>query len=130
MECTNALFRARDAGLAGTAAWNEAIDILLRLMAPVAPHIAEELWMRIGNAYSIHQQPWPVADETLAAEEEVELVIQVNGKLRDKVTVPVDADESTLRELALNSERVLDFVGNKTVRKVIVVPGKLVNVVV
>lgn len=130
MEFTNALYRARDAGLVGTPAWEEAIDVLLRIAAPVAPHIAEELWARIGNPYSVHRQPWPVPDADLAAEEEIELVIQVNGKLRDKVTVPVDTDEQSLREMALSSERVLSFVGDKTVRRVIVVPGKLVNVVV
>jgi leucyl-tRNA synthetase (EC 6.1.1.4) len=130
MEFTNALYRARDAGLAYTPAWNAAIDILLRLMAPVAPHIAEELWERLGNSYSIHQQPWPVANAELAAEDMVELVIQVNGKLRDKVTVAVDTDEQTLKAMVLSNERVLSLVGDKTVRRIIVVPGKLVNVVV
>ncbi len=130
MEFTNALYRARDAGLAHTPAWDEAIDVLLRLSAPVAPHITEELWSRLGRPYSIHQQPWPVASAELAAEDMIDLILQVNGKVRDKVTVPVDADERTLRETALCNERVLSFVGDKTVRRVIVVPGKLVNVVV
>lgn len=130
MEFTNALYRARDAGLAHTPAWNAAIHILLRLMAPVTPHIAEELWERLGYSYSIHQQPWPVANAELAAEDMIELVIQVNGKLRDKVTVAVDTDEHTLKAMALSSERVLSMVGDKTVRRIIVVPGKLVNVVV
>jgi leucyl-tRNA synthetase len=129
MECTNALYRARDAGLTGTPAWDEAIDVLVRLVAPVAPHLAEELWERMGRPYSIHQQPWPEADAELAAEDEVEVVLQVNGKVRDKLTVGVNTDEDTLRELALRNERVRDFVEGKTVRKVIVVPGKLVNVV-
>jgi leucyl-tRNA synthetase len=130
MEMTNALYRARDAKLDGTEAWREAIDTLVRLVAPVAPHIAEELWSRMGNAYSIHQQSWPVADETLAAVEEVEIVLQVNGKLRDKATVPVETDETMLRELALDNERVRSMIDGKAVRKVIVVPGKLVNIVV
>lgn len=130
MEFTNALFRARDAGLANTPAWNEAIKILLLLMAPVAPHIAEELWERLGYSYSIHQQPWPQADEELAAEDTIDVVLQVNGKVRDKVTVPADADEDTLRNAALNSERIQSFTDGRTIRKVIIVPGKLVNVVV
>ncbi len=130
MEFTNALYKARDAGLVNTESWQEAIAALLRLMAPVAPHIAEELWMRIGNAYSVHQQAWPVADPALAAEDEIEVVVQINGKVRDKLLVPADADETALRELALSNQRVLGFLDGKTVRKVIVVPGKLVNVVV
>ncbi|MCG8353558.1 MAG: leucine--tRNA ligase [Chloroflexales bacterium] len=130
MEFTNGLYKARDAGLSGSPAWNEAIDVLLRLVAPVAPHIAEELWARIGNVYSIHQQSWPVADPDLAAEEEIEIVLQVNGKVRDKLVVPVDADSEQLRMLALGNDRVLSFLDGKTVRKVVVVPGRLVNIVV
>jgi leucyl-tRNA synthetase len=130
MEYTNSLHRARDAGLAQSDEWNEAIRVLLLLMAPVAPHISEELWIRLGYPYSIHQQSWPIADAELAAEETIEVVLQVNGKVRDKVMVATDSDEAILRELALNSERVQEFVGQKTIRKVIVVPGKLVNVVV
>jgi leucyl-tRNA synthetase len=130
MEFTNALYRARDANLVATAAWQEAIEVLLRLVAPVAPHIAEELWERTNRTYSVHQQPWPVADAALAAEDTVEVVLQVNGKVRDKLTVPADASEEQLRRLALGSERVMGYVGERTIRKLIVVPGKLVNIVV
>ncbi|NJN17949.1 MAG: leucine--tRNA ligase [Oscillochloris sp.] len=129
MEFTNALYKAAAAGLTQVPEWREAINMLLRLMAPVAPHIAEELWERIGHTYSVHKQPWPVADESRAAEDEIEVVLQVNGKVRDKLTVPVDADEESLRTLAMESERVRGYVGDKTIRKVIVVPGRLVNVV-
>jgi leucyl-tRNA synthetase len=130
MEFTNALYKARAADLGGTSAWNEAIEVLMLLIAPVAPHIAEELWARTGHGFSIHQQLWPVADPNLAAEDEMEIVLQVNGKVRDKLTVPVGAGEEQLRELAMASERVQGHVGDKTIRKVVVVPGKLVNVVV
>ncbi|NJP07970.1 MAG: leucine--tRNA ligase [Chloroflexaceae bacterium] len=130
MEFTNALYRARDAGLAGSAVWQQAIDVLLRLMAPVAPHIAEELWERLGQPYSIHLQPWPVADTELAAEDEVEVVLQINGKVRDKVLVAADTDEQTLERMALENERIREWIGDKTIRRVIVVPGKLVNVVI
>ncbi len=130
MEFTNALYRARDAGLAGSAAWDEAITTLLLLTAPVAPHLTEELWQRLGKPYSIHQQAWPVANPELAAEDVVEIVLQVNGKVRDKIVTAVDTDEQALREMALNSERLQGFLNGKLVRKVIVVPGKLVNVVV
>jgi leucyl-tRNA synthetase len=130
MEYTNALYKARDAGLAGTLAWAEATEALLLLIAPVAPHIAEELWERSGRGYSVHQQPWPVANPALAAEDEIEVVLQVNGKVRDKLTVPVGAGEEQLRTLAMESDRVRVYIGDKAIRKVIVVPGKLVNVVV
>jgi leucyl-tRNA synthetase len=130
MEFTNGLYKAREAGLAGTPAWREAIETLMLLIAPVAPHIAEELWARTGHGYSVHQQMWPIADAALAAEDEIEVVLQVNGKVRDKLTVPVGAGEERLRELAMASERVKGHVGDKAIRKVIVVPGKLVNVVV
>jgi leucyl-tRNA synthetase len=130
MEFTNALYKARGAGLAGTPAWAEAMETLILLAAPVAPHIAEELWARTGHSYSVHQQRWPVADPALAAEDEMEIVLQVNGKVRDKLVVPVGAAEEQLRELAMASERVKGHVGDKTIRKVVVVPGKLVNVVV
>lgn len=130
MEYTNALYKAHDAGLAGSATWEQAIETLLRLAAPVAPHLTEELWQRTGRGYSVHQQPWPVSDPALAAEDEIEVVLQVNGKVRDKLTVPVNADQEQLRDLAMHSERVKDHIGAKTVRKIIVVPGKLVNIVV
>ncbi|MEI7643029.1 MAG: class I tRNA ligase family protein [Chloroflexales bacterium] len=130
MEFTNAMYKARDAGLAGSAAWAEATETLLLLIAPVAPHIAEELWARTGRGYSIHRQAWPVANPSLAAEDEIEVVLQVNGKVRDKLTVPVDASEDQLRALAMESDRVRGHIGDKAIRKVIVVPGKLVNVVV
>ena len=130
MEFTNNLFRARDAGLANTAEWREAVDVLLRLLAPVAPHIAEELWERTGNRYSIHQQSWPMVDAALAAEDEVEVVLQVNGKLRDKVLVPAGASDEALRAVALSNDKVQSFTGGREPRKVIVVGGRLVNIVV
>ncbi len=130
MEFTNALYRARDAGLAGTPAWDAAIEALLLLAAPVAPHITEEIWARMGRPYSIHQQAWPTANPELAADDEVEVVVQVNGKLRDKLTVAVDTDATTLEQMALASDKVQSQINDKQVQRVIVVPGKLVNVVV
>ena len=87
MELTNAIIRAREAGLGGHPAYAEAVDTLLLLLAPLAPHIAEELWERRGHAYSVHQQPWPVADPALAASDTIELPVQVDGKLRDRLVV-------------------------------------------
>jgi leucyl-tRNA synthetase len=100
------------------------------LMAPFTPHIAEELWARHGDKYSIHQQPWPQADPAIAAEQEIELVVQVNGKVRDHIRVPADISEEDARKSALTSEIAQRFMEGKPPRKVIVVPGKLVNIVV
>ncbi len=128
MEMANALHDARPA-LAGSPAWDEALSTLLLLMAPVAPHVAEELWQRLGKPYSIHQQPWPAYDAALAHEEMITVVLQVNGKVRDRVSVPADIDEQALRALALESEAVQRQLQGQPPRQVIVVPGRLVNIV-
>jgi leucyl-tRNA synthetase len=126
----NAMMKSRETGLPATAAWAEAAEALLLLMAPYAPHLAEELWAQLGKSFSIHQQAWPSWDEALAADESVDVVLQVNGKVRDKLSVPVGLDAAALEQLALASDRVRAHLGEKPPRKVIVVPGKLVNVVV
>jgi len=129
MEMTNGLQRLR-AQAAGTPAWEEAVRALLLMLAPVAPHVAEELWGRHGLPYSIHQQAWPKYDAAAAAEEMITLVLQVNGKVRDRLQVPAGTGEAEARELALNSEAVRRHLDGGTPRQVIVVPGRLVNVVV
>jgi leucyl-tRNA synthetase len=129
MEFTNTLHKARDAGLAGTPAWNEAIDILVKLLAPIAPHMAEELWARMGCAYSIHKVSFPAADEAAAKEDEVTVVVQVNGKVRDRVTVPASADDETVKQAALATEGAKRFINGAAPRQVIYVKGRLVNIV-
>jgi len=126
MELTNALVKARDA-LAGSAAWETTVRTFLLLLAPYAPHLAEELWARRGYAYSIHQQPWPAWDPALAAEETVEIPVQINGKVRDKIQAPAGADSATLEQLALARPRIQELLGGQPPRRVIVVAGKLVN---
>jgi len=129
MEYTNYLTKAKEAGPVDASAWREAMDTLLLLLAPSAPHLAEELWQRSGRPYSIHNQQWPEWDAALAAEEEITLVVQVNGKLRDRIQVPVDISEEEAKELALSSEKVRAHLEGKQVQRVIYVPGRLVNVV-
>ena len=110
--------------------WRECIEKFLLMLAPIAPHISEELWERTGHAYSIHQQSYPEWDESLAADETITLVVQVNGRVRDRIEVPANIDESTANELALASEKVQPYTEGKVVDKAIYVPGRLVNVVV
>jgi leucyl-tRNA synthetase len=129
MELLNDMSKAKQDGAWGTPAWKEAVDIYLLIAAPVVPHITEELWQRLGKPYSIHTQNWPVVDEEAAAEDEIVLIVQVNGKLRDRITVPVSISEDDAKKLALASENVNRILEGKTPRKVIVVPGKLVNIV-
>nr|NIM96299.1 class I tRNA ligase family protein [Anaerolineales bacterium] len=130
MEFTNQIIDAREAGIAGTEAFKDAIEHLLLLTAPGTPHIAEELWSRLGKPYSIHLQPWPVFDAEAAKEEEITLVIQVNGKVRDRIRVSAGISDEEARRLALESEIVQRFLEGKGPRKVIVVPGRLVNIVI
>jgi leucyl-tRNA synthetase len=129
MELLNEMYKAREQGATGTAEWNEAVDIYLRMMAPVTPHVAEELWAFLGKPYSIHQQSWPITDLEAAAEDLITLIVQVDGKLRDRITVPVDISEEDARRAALGSEAIKKFLEGAAPKKVIVVPGRLVNIV-
>jgi leucyl-tRNA synthetase len=128
MEFTNALYDAQRQPVSDTV-FQEAADTLLLMLAPIAPFMAEELWALKGRKYSIHQQPWPVYEEALAAEEFITLVLQVNGKVRGRLTMPVDLNEEQARSAALQNEAVLRHLNGQQPRKVIYVPGKLVNVV-
>ena len=130
MEFTNVLGPVLEAGSVSAERWNEAIRVLLLLIAPTGPHIAEELWTRRGYEYSIHNQQWPAFDEALAREEEITVAIQINGKLRDKLVVPANMSEEEVRTLALASDRVKSHTDGKTIRKVIYVPGRIVSIVV
>ncbi len=130
MELMNEMYKAREAGAAGSPEWAEAQEIYLKMMAPVSPHIAEELWERIGKPYSIHTQTWPAVDESAAKEDSIEIPVQVNGKVRDRVIVTAEATDEEVKSAALASEHVQKFLEGKEPRKVIVVKGKLVSVVV
>ena len=130
MEFTNYLGKVKEAGSVAAGDWRRAVETLLLLLAPTAPHLAEELWQRIGNSYSIHNQSWPAWDEALAKEEEVTLVVQINGKLRDRLTVPVSITEKEARRLVLDRQRVKAYLEGKQVVKVIYIPQRLVNLVV
>jgi leucyl-tRNA synthetase len=103
---------------------------LVLLLAPFAPYLAAELWEELGEDGSVLRAPWPISDPGLAREEELQIPVQINGKLVTVVSVPVDADSKTIEAAALADEKVLSRLASKNVGKVIVVPGKLVNLVV
>ncbi|MBC7235044.1 MAG: leucine--tRNA ligase [Chloroflexi bacterium] len=130
MEFNNALIKAKDTAVYDTFAWREAIRSLILMMAPFMPHLAEELWERIGGPYSVHTQAWPTWDEEIAAEEKIVLIAQVNGKVRGRVTVPADISEEAAREAVLAEENVRRYIEGKEIVKMVYVPGRLMNVVV
>jgi leucyl-tRNA synthetase len=112
-----------------------ALRTLLILLNPFAPHLTEELWQRLGQRFSIFsgqisQQAWPNWDEAYLVEEEVEIIVQVNGKLRDRITVPKDLENKALEEMALAAPKVKESTAGKTIQKIVIVPNRVVNVVV
>lgn len=129
MELLNEMTKAKSQGSYGTAAWNEAVEIYLKMLAPVCPHITEEIWSLLDKPYSIHLQQWPKVDEEAAAEDEITLVVQINGKVRDRILVAVDISETDARNAALSSKSIQSALAGKTPKKVIYVPGRLVNIV-
>ncbi len=130
MELTNYLGKVKEAGSVSAKAWDNAIENLLLLLAPTAPHMSEELWQITGHKYSIHNQDWPKWDEKFVTSDEFTLVVQVNGKVRDRLTAPVSVTEEEAKKLAMDLEKVKSHITGKQVLKVIYVPGKLINIVV
>ncbi len=133
MEWTNAMYEAANALPAGTrsAALDEALEYFVLALAPFAPHLADELWTAgLGQSAFLYRHPWPQADPEVAKNDEITLVVQISGKVRDKITAPADLDQAALEVLALASPKVVEALAGNAPKKVIVVPGKLVNVVV
>ena len=128
MELVNAIYGFKDKQ-ANPGVLREALETTVRLLAPFVPHIAEELWARLGHAGGLEAAGWPQWDDAALVEEEKTIVVQVNGKVRGKVTVVADADDEATRQAALADANVARFLEGKTVRKVVVVPGRLVNIV-
>ena len=132
MEMVNFLYLVDDAAWerpATSAALREAVEVLLHMLSPFAPHVAEELWERIGNRDLLCARRWPVADPAVAREDTVEVVVQVNGKVRAKLTVAAGAEEEEVRALAMADPRVQEHTAGKQIRKTVYVPGKLFSVV-
>ena len=130
MKFNNYLVKAKATPVYGTEAWDEAIRNLILLLAPIMPHITEEMWERIGGAYSVHTQAWPKYVKELATDEVITLIVQVNGRVRGRLTVPADIAEQDAKDLAAADENVQRFTEGKQIVKLIYVPGRLVNIVV
>jgi leucyl-tRNA synthetase len=129
MEFTNDLTEAQQAGTWKTAVFHQALEKLLILMAPAAPHITEELWRLTGHAGSVHQQPWPAWDAALAREPVTEIAVQVNGRLREVIEVSLEASQAEVEEQAYARPKIQQYLDQKQVAKVIYVPGKILNIV-
>jgi len=135
MELSNTLFRYRGTTVTDLPEWDEAVSLLLLMLAPSAPHITEELWSRrleaAGTPWaSIHTQQWPIVDERAIVEQTREVPIQVNGKLRDRITVPVGISEIELEQIVMSRDKVIAAIGDAQVARVIYAGGgKLVNIV-
>jgi leucyl-tRNA synthetase len=130
MELINALYKFEDDTPPGRAVMQEALGAVTLMLAPMVPHIAHAMWQALGHADAVLDQAWPAADESALARDVIELVVQVNGKLRGRVSVAADASKNEIEQTALGEENVQRFVTGKAVKKIVVVPGRLVNIVV
>jgi leucyl-tRNA synthetase len=128
MELSNLLSKLKQ-DLWGTEVWIESSKIFTLLLAPACPHLAEELWSRLGQKYSVHNQPWPQWDEELVIEDTIEIVVQINGKIKERLVIPSDASEDFVKETALSLESIQAVLDGKEPRKTIYVPGRLLNIV-
>jgi leucyl-tRNA synthetase len=130
MEFNNVLIKQQNQPVARTSVYRQALETMLQLLSPMAPHITEEMWHQTGHSDSIHASNWPDYDEALTKDENFTLVIQVNGKVRERIEVAAEISESDVKKIALTNPRVTTFIGESTVQKVIYIPGRLVNIVV
>jgi len=130
MELVNALYKYESTGRKNYRLYVDTVTDLLKLLAPFAPHLSEELWEKMGGPYSIFSQKWPQWDEKKLARDEAEIVIQLNGKIKEKVMVPSGLDKTQTEEAVMKNGKVAALLEGKTVVKVIAVPGRLVNIVV
>jgi leucyl-tRNA synthetase len=130
MELTNAIGHFDEVTPQGRAVRQEALEIAVLVLSPIIPHVCHVLWQALRHENAVVDERWPAVDDKALVQDTVEIVVQVNGKLRSRIQVPASAAEGTVRDAALADEQVGKFVGDKPVRKVIVVPGKLINIVV
>jgi len=130
MELSNALSQAKDDSDNGRAIMREGLETSILLLSPIVPHITDTLWQEFGHTEPAINTAWPVVDDSALVQNELQLIVQVNGKLRAKITVATDADNKQIEETAISDQNVQKFIADKEIRKVIVVPGRLVNIVI
>jgi leucyl-tRNA synthetase len=130
MTLVNVMSKLKSQAIIATSEWQEGVSALVTMLAPIAPHIAEELWVRLGNEPSVHTQSWPSYDEAALVRETITIVVQVNGKVRGQVEVPANADNATIVQAAKAEHNVARYLEGGQLIKEIVVPGRLVNLVV
>lgn len=130
MELINDLYKYKELEDRNDAVIKEAIKAVVVILAPFAPHLGEELWLMIGKEASVFDIGWPDYDKSAIQLDEVEIIVQVNGKVRNKINAPVGIDQDVMKNLALNDEKIKEFIEGKNVVKVIAIPSKLVNIVV
>ncbi|MGZ8095411.1 MAG: class I tRNA ligase family protein, partial [Methylosarcina sp.] len=130
MELVNSLSRFTDESENGRALRQEAFEAIVLMLSPIVPHICHQLWLDLGHRGAVVSAAWPTVDTSALAQDSLELVIQVNGKLRGKITVPTSASSPEIERLAFSDDHIQRFIENRPVKKVIVVPKKLVNIVV
>jgi leucyl-tRNA synthetase len=129
MELINELMRCEDNSVQGQAIMREAIDAVVLMLSPIVPHICQQLWQDLGYSGLVAEQVWPVCDTSALLRDEIEMVVQVNGKLRSRIMIAIDATNDSVEAAARADEKIIQHLEGKTVRKVIVVPGRLVNIV-
>ena len=130
MQTTNDFFKLKvDSPISRVTPWKEGLEGLVMCLAPFAPHIADELWFELGHSDSVHRDHWPTCNEKYLVSETINIVVQVNGKLRANVRVPADATETIIVETAKANSKVSEYINKKELRKTIYVPQKLVNFV-
>jgi leucyl-tRNA synthetase len=130
MEMLNTLAKFTDQTVIGKAVRQEALEAVVLMLAPIVPHICHTLWQELGHEQAVVSANWPIIDEVALKQDSLLMVVQVNGKLRGKITVATDASHDEIQTKALNETHILKFIDGKTVRKVIVVPNKLINIVI
>ncbi len=130
MELVNTLSKFTDDSDNGIAIRQETLEAIVLMLAPIVPHICHQLWLDLGHINAIVSESWPEVDSAALEQDSIELVIQVNGKLRSKIFVPAAASSDEVEAMAVNDDQVQRFIAGKPIRKVIIVPKKLVNIVV
>jgi len=133
MELVNALYQIPRPGAGDRLAFSvirETAETITLLLAPIVPHITEELWALLGRKENLADVAWPAFDPAVASEEEITIVLQINGKVRNRITVPADEEAEQIKALALADERIAGLTSGKQVIKVVYVPKKLVNIVI